>query len=61
MPSTDLVVNPCRSLCEWRASRAAAELFVCAGCGSQWEPGQGWTPMDADGVVPAAVRDARRG
>ncbi|UZJ25710.1 hypothetical protein RHODO2019_04455 [Rhodococcus antarcticus] len=60
MASVDLVVNPCRSLCSWRRSRAGGELFACAGCGSQWEPGQGWTPVDADGVVPDAVRAARR-
>lgn len=68
MPSIDLVVNPCRSLCAWRQSRAGAELpgrpggklFVCAGCGSQWEPGQAWTPRNADGRVPKAVRTARR-
>ena len=82
MASIDLVVNPCRSLCAWRPSRAgaahpdrarqsgpggrrlsnvAAELFVCTGCGSQWEPGQPWTPRDVDGEVPEAVRAIRQG
>jgi hypothetical protein len=35
-------------------------LFACSGCGSQWAPGAGWTPIDADGTVPDAVRAAVR-
>lgn len=59
--NVDLVVNPCRSQCRWLRSRAGAQLFTCRGCGSQWQPGQGWTPMNADGHVPTAVRSAAEG
>jgi ribosomal protein L37AE/L43A len=56
-----LAVNPCRSLCRWVGTRRAPhELFACQGCGSQWRPGEAWTPVDADGRVPVAVRRARR-
>jgi hypothetical protein len=55
-----LVANPCRTLCAWRPSAAAVDdLFVCAGCGSQWMPSEPWTPIDADGHIPAPVRAAR--
>ena len=53
----DLAVNPCRSLCRWVPTRRA--LFACQGCGSQWHPREPWTPIDADGHVPTAVRRAR--
>ena len=54
-----LAVHPCRSLCSWVPTRRAPrELFACQGCGSQWRPGEAWTPIDADGHVPAAVRRA---
>ena len=53
----ELAVFPCRSLCSW--SPGPAPLFSCAGCGSQWAPDQRWTPRQADGTVPAAVRAAR--
>ena len=57
-----LVVNPCRSLCQWVTTRGAPhELFACQGCGSQWRPGEAWTPVDADGTVAPAVRRAKRG
>ena len=57
-----LVVNPCRSLCRWVRTRPAPrQLFACQGCGSQWRPGEAWTPIDADGSVPAAVLHARDG
>ena len=52
-----LAVSPCRALC-WSAVRgpvAAADLFACAGCGSQWAPDQPWTPVQADGTVPPEV------
>ncbi len=53
-------VSACRSLCRWVPTRRAPrELFACQGCGSQWRPGQAWTPVDADGTVPEGVRRAR--
>ncbi len=55
----DLRTSPCRTLCDWSAPRDRDGLFSCAGCGSQWEPGQRWTPRQADGTVPPAVRAAR--
>ena len=56
----ELAVHPCRSVCRWvRTRRAPRELFACQGCGSQWRPGEAWTPIDADGQVPAAVLRAR--
>ncbi len=56
----ELAVHPCRSLCRWvRTRRAPSELFACQGCGSQWRPGEAWTPIDADGRIPAAVLRAR--
>ena len=57
----DLRVAPCRTLCDWSPEPATGgvALFACSGCGSQWEPGQRWTPRQADGAVPAAVRAAR--
>ena len=57
----DLRIAPCRTLCDWSAEPAAGgvALFACSGCGSQWEPGQRWTPRQADGAVPAAVLAAR--
>jgi ribosomal protein L37AE/L43A len=55
----ELAVHPCRSLCSWVPTRRAPrELFACQGCGSQWQPGEAWTPVDADGRVPPAVRRA---
>jgi ribosomal protein L37AE/L43A len=52
----ELAVNPCRSLCRWvRTRRAPRDLFACQGCGSQWRPGEAWTPIDAKGHVPPAV------
>ena len=35
-------------------------LFACTGCGTQWRPGLGWTPVDADGTVSGAVQAAAR-
>ncbi len=59
-PDDELAAHPCRSLCRWVLTRQAPrELFACQGCGSQWRPGEAWTPIDADGQVPAAVRRAR--
>lgn len=58
-----LAVSPCRALCSWSAVRgpvAAADLFACSGCGSQWAPDQAWTPVQADGTVPPEVLAVRR-
>ena len=56
----ELAVSACRSLCDWARTPAATadgrRLFACRGCGSQWVRGAGWTPAQADGTVPAAVR-----
>lgn len=56
MPQTRgvLAISPCRSLCAW--SRTDGQLFRCAGCGSEWLPTERWTPREADGTVPTAVR-----
>jgi hypothetical protein len=55
----DLLVRPCQSLCRWVPTRSRPDdLFACQGCGSQWRPGLGWTPIDADGTVPGAVQRA---
>jgi hypothetical protein len=55
----DLAVRPCQSLCRWVPARGRpGGLFACQGCGSQWRPGLGWTPIDADGTVPPEVRRA---
>jgi hypothetical protein len=55
----DLAVRPCQSLCRWVPVRGRSDgRFACQGCGSQWRPGLGWTPIDADGTVPAEVRRA---
>jgi hypothetical protein len=61
-----LVTNPCQNRCAWHAAPpgarsddpAAVARFVCRGCGTQWQPGVGWTPVDRDGTVPAQVRAA---
>ena len=52
-----LAVSPCRTLCSWSGVRPG--LLQCAGCGSQWAPTERWTPRQADGTVPDAVRAAR--
>ncbi|KQX69564.1 hypothetical protein [Angustibacter sp. Root456] len=48
----------CQDACQWGPDdRAAApRRFACAGCGSQWDHTQLWTPIDRDGTVPASVR-----
>ena len=58
-----LTVAACRRLCAWSALEESLDgepLFGCAGCGSEWVPSQGWTPIDWQGEVPAAVQEARR-
>lgn len=55
----DLVIAPCRQLCDWQPSPAAADdqrLLACTGCGSQWTAAERWTPRQADGSEPPAVR-----
>jgi hypothetical protein len=57
------VANPCLRQCAWRRDPSddgspGPARFTCAGCASQWWPGLGWTPAQADGQVPAAVRRA---
>jgi hypothetical protein len=63
-PLGEPIAHPCRSLCRWRPSRARAGagsgVFTCTGCGSQWMPGLAWTPIDADGTIPAKVLSAKR-
>jgi hypothetical protein len=54
----DLLARPCRSLCRWARTRTDDDLFACQGCGSQWRPGAGWTPIDADGQLPDGVAEA---
>ena len=63
-----LRVSPCQRLCRWQRSvspdepwETPTDLFACLSCGSEWTPDQAWTPADADGTVPDAVRRARRG
>lgn len=61
MGAVPLRVSPCRSLCDWRPSRAQREgeaLFACTGCGSQWVRSEPWSPRQADGSWPDGVRDA---
>jgi hypothetical protein len=60
-----LVVSPCRRLCDWAAvngplPRGSGQRFACAGCGSEWASGQGWTPRQADGSVPHGVAEQLR-
>ena len=56
-----LAIAPCRQLCDWLAVAPGYDvaMLACAGCGSQWLPGQAWTPVQADGTVPAAVSALR--
>ncbi len=51
----DLTAAPCRSLCDWSADPGPGAPLACAGCGSQWRPGQGWTPRQADGTIAPSV------
>lgn len=57
-----LTISPCRSLCDWTRTPESYDgqrLFACRGCGSQWVRSQGWTPVQADGTVPALVSSER--
>lgn len=51
-----LAIFPCKTLCDWAV--VTGELFRCGGCGSEWLPSERWTPRQADGSVPPAVREA---
>jgi hypothetical protein len=58
-----LVISPCQNQCEWDVSDEILnheQLFACSACGSEWIASEPWTPVDADGVVPALVQEARR-
>lgn len=64
-----LAAYPCQQRCAWTRTRrrhpdriaGGLAIFACAGCGSQWVRTQAWTPIDADGTVPATVaREAAR-
>jgi hypothetical protein len=64
-PVRDLEIQPCRNVCTWAATGTTLDslpLFSCGGCGSEWVRTQAWTPIGADGVVPAdvAAEAARR-
>ena len=53
-----LEIQPCRAVCTWAPTSeqlAGERLFRCGGCGSEWVRSQGWTPVDAGGVVPHDV------
>jgi hypothetical protein len=61
--AVSLVIAPCRQLCDWQPEPTAAggagrppRLLACTGCGSQWTPTERWTPRQADGSEPPAVR-----
>lgn len=56
-----LAIAPCRQLCDWVTVAPAYDvtMLACAGCGSQWVPSQAWTPVQADGTMPAAVSALR--
>ena len=65
VPVRDLEIQPCRHVCTWAATGTTLDslpLFSCGGCGSEWVRTQAWTPIGADGVVPAdvAAEAARR-
>jgi hypothetical protein len=61
--SRALAAWPCQSVCLWLPAgyrlagvdQSALDVYACAGCGSEWVSSQAWTPVDADGVVPAVV------
>jgi hypothetical protein len=53
-----LEIQPCRSVCTWSPTGGTLEqlpLVRCGGCGSEWVRSQAWTPIGADGIVPAEV------
>lgn len=52
-----LEISPCRTLCDWSATRVETglQVFGCLGCGSEWVRTERWTPRQHDGSVPPAV------
>ena len=57
-----LETQPCRDRCDWQPTDehdGRRQVFECQGCHSEWTSTQAWTPANADGVVPRAVRKAR--
>ncbi len=57
-----LAISPCLTLCDWRSTDQTYDelpLLACTGCGSQWVRTEPWTPRNADGAVPPAVRAER--
>lgn len=55
-----LTVSPCRQVCDWTRTPALLDgrpVLACRGCGSQWVRGEPWTPAQADGSRPPAVRE----
>ncbi len=65
--SRPLQIQPCQSICVWRATgemlpdQGGDELrvFACVGCGSEWVRTEAWTPIDSGGAVPSAVAAER--
>jgi hypothetical protein len=59
--------HACLQICVWRptgeiwrdADTGMLRVFACAGCGSEWVRTEGWTPVDANGVVPVEVAAER--
>jgi hypothetical protein len=54
-----LVISACQTLCKWGKTGQnfeAEPLYACSGCGSEWVPSEAWTPIDADGLVPAEIQ-----
>lgn len=54
------MIAPCRSVCDWARTKSTTPdgraVLACRGCGSQWVRGEPWTPAQADGSIPVAVR-----
>jgi hypothetical protein len=66
-PARLVETHPCQRICVWRptgdvwldARSQPLRVFACAGCGSEWVRTEGWTPADANGVVPPEVAAER--
>jgi hypothetical protein len=55
-----LAAHPCLSQCSWAPAGHGTDpvglpLFRCAGCGSEWNRAEPWTPAERDGSVADAV------
>ena len=67
-PARPVASWPCQSVCLWRATGEVwadgrhrdLRVFACTGCGSEWVRTEQWTPIDAHGAVPEAIRLERR-